>query len=108
VESPPTHTSNSSDSSTHALASGLQKLSSSLPTVNRTVFFSPGGKQGSLETFEFTSRPGGAARALMQIELDNFVPGTAAPILDIDGDLQRPTRRQRGRTELQIGEGKLL
>jgi hypothetical protein len=45
VESPPTHTSNSSDSSTQALASGLQKLSSSLPTVKRTVFFSPGARR---------------------------------------------------------------
>ena len=45
VESPPTQTSNPSDSSTHALAWGLQKLSSSLPTVNRTVFFSLGASR---------------------------------------------------------------
>src|SRR6266478_4510510 len=32
-----------------------------------------GGEEGSLESFEFTNRPGGAARTLMDIELDNFV-----------------------------------
>jgi hypothetical protein len=66
-----------------------------------------GGEEGSLKAFQFTNRPGGAARALMDIELDNLASLAAARILHIDGHLERPTRRQRRLTQLKFGEGKL-
>src|SRR6266436_2366890 len=66
-----------------------------------------GGKEGSLKAFQFTNWPGGAACALMDIELDNLASRAAARILHIDGHLERPTRRQRRLTQLKFGEGKL-
>jgi len=66
-----------------------------------------GVEEGSLEALELTNRPGDAARALMDIELDNFVSGPAAGVFDIDGHLERPTRCQGRPAQLQIGEGKL-
>jgi len=49
--------------------------------------FLAGSEEGSLEAFEFTNRPGGAARALMDIELDNLASRAAARLLHIDGHL---------------------
>ena len=85
VESPPTQTSNPSDSSTHALAWGAPEAQLVFAHREPHSLLLAGGEQGSLEAFEFANQAGGAVRALMDIELDNFVSGTAARILHIDG-----------------------
>src|ERR1017187_2070454 len=45
VESPPTQTSNTAGSSTHVFSAGLQYVSSSLPNMKWSVFFSPGANE---------------------------------------------------------------
>ena len=55
------------------------------------------------ETFEFANGAGGAARALVSVELDDFITRAVAGVLHVDGDLKRGAAVDCGGGDVEVG-----